>query len=1225
MQKGVFLIGILIVLAASSLVSGATLSVEQEIKRLAHYAQEYEIGNINYAQFSVYLASVQEHLNAALGASRGRHDSVLNATQLETALGPPSEKTRWIWVEKEDREIRLEKEVPAWRTVVFDGKKLQIRLNAWPHLRRANDGKVRYRLNTEIVFKQPENAIDSQAEISRILRIAETFQEAPTRDNAATLARESVLTERTFSELLTRSPSQCEATITSLLGTAAQRREQKTLRKEITLYEGKNYEGMLMLESCDECEWQWINMHSFVNTRGRTYPGESGGAIPDQNAREYYKNLTNEQFKEEIRQAINNMKTALQEHKSIREYDMKLRALNDAWNERSNDVHKEIEQRFRKQREALPGAALQNYNWKAEENERRALEVKLRKLSYEDRLRFYTELFAQYPVREQRFKEVNFERRLIETSRTVTSEMCSNQKDDDGDTAIDCADTQCGGNWCGNKKITITHQGIPYNVTRDLYCMQNACQLKSDAEILQQHELRQREEPNERTQCAQHPPIACTGTVLFKGKDAQGCPLPPVCITQKTSCSLDSDCTQPRCGTASCVEGMCKMIGLETCKESQCVPGEQRTKQCASGETLVTEFCNEGSWQSTAQVCKAPAQTPAQSPQPENLTRPSLPTIPKCAAIEECAQNEVCSASQCVLLPAVRTPPAEKSVIPTPPLERAPTPTSPPTSPPVSTPPASEPTPATPSPTTPSTTPVSLPPVPSTGRIIQENTSADNTTTPTPTPRVEPNTTVPDRQSGNETTARNESTFLPQPANESQYERNETQFMPRSERNESSPAPRSERNESRPFYKNETHYPSNETRPNGTRDQPSKIREEPHTYQEQVGVFQVGGSCRQSQDRQEGNIHFGGWGKPFESIEPLKQQYYQNGGEWCKREYENSLKQRQEFEASFNEKFAAWFFEEYMANGAEEWETHMSGIFDLYWRDVELSRQLAQSGSCLNLTSLPQHKLLKFNYETQYGKIEFWEEIKNSKINPNDEESVDVISPYMQVFLFPPKKFIMHELQQSMEAREFPGDAEERDEREQEEGLTDTEKARIREDEKFMKKLRKVTASYEGKLDASVRLVEPANNTVVFNLYVQINEQDIMKLQPMPPEAQPAQDVVVEIDFDRVYELADFIQHNMEGGRLESPPWDKKPRRVVDSAKEVYNGLKIWFKVQGLISSAKVTPAKDEDEIKSFVKSTLWKIMTQGDESKDRNHQEPESGGNDQKNSKVTGAVVIVR
>lgn len=1192
---------LLVTLFSLSLSAAESSSVEQEIQRMTYYAQEYEIGNINYAQFSVYLGSVRESLSLALGAKESNEGSILEAAELEATLGRPTEKTEWVWVEKEDREIRVKNEIPAWRKVIFDGNKIQIRLNAWPHLLRAGDKDVRYRLNTEIVFKRQEVAFNPQESITKVKQLAETYNSEQTRENADALAKESVLAEARFRELLERNPDKCENTIQSFLGPEAQRREQKMLRREITLYEGKNYEGMLILESCEDCEWQWINLNAYVNTRGRNYPGEQSGQVPDSWARDAYKSFTDVQFKEEIKSTVEAMKKALEERKSIREYENKLRVLNEAWNERSNTIQEEIEQRFREKREALPTAALQNYNWKGEEDERRALEQSLRKFNYEGRVQFYNELFLGYPVKEQYIEEQNFERRLIETTKTVTSEMCSNQKDDDGDNEADCEDSQCSGSWCGSKEINITHKGSNYTVRRDLYCSQKTCQLKSDSGFLQPHELKQ----NEKQDCLRHPSITCSGTVLFSGYDINQCPLAPVCVEKKTSCSSEADCAQPRCGIAACSEGVCKVANLEACKEKSCIDGKQQTQQCTSGESLIIAFCTDGAWQSTQKACEKSSEDVSKTPeQPSEKDKDY--SAPQCTIREDCSENEVCSNSHCIPLPSMQNPEQSSNEIIPPKSESNQEQTAPEQESALT----EEKQAQEPAPVASASAESAQQPPENTitgrvitswkfieqivGRVIDTNESEENTTLePRPdkkAPASETNNTPDDPVQAEPQTNTTESKNV----NESRSEQEG-----RREQNESRSQPI---RKSIPRENKDSEQKSNESPE--SKEQP---REEPHTYQEQLGVFQVFGSCRQTKERLEANINFGGWGKPFETIEPLKQQYYDHGQEWCKREYDNILRQRQEFEKSFNENFAEWFFQDYLANSADEWKSHMSGIFDLYWRDIEISRQLSERLNCLNLRSLPSHTLLNFTYETEYGKIEFWEEIKHTKINPNDEESVDIISPYMRIFIFPPKKFIMHEFQQAMNNRKFPGPAEESEKRKNKEGLTEEEKQRILKDSAFMKKLRKAVTPYDGQLDASVQLFDTSTQTVIFNLYAQVNENDIMKLQPMPPEAQSAQDVVIKIDFDRAYALMDFAQRKMEGGHLESPPWDKRPRRFTDTAKEMYNGIQIWLRVQSIINDLTVTPERDEQQIKSFMKSVIWEIMTNsGDGDRERGAPEEE-------------------
>src|SRR3989344_937948 len=103
-------------------------SVDQEINRITHYAEEYETGNI------LYLSSVRQDLNEILGVTSREEGGLLNEEQIKKALGEPTENTNWVWVEGQEKEKRLDKSVPVWNKIIFDGKKIQIRLDSWPSL-----------------------------------------------------------------------------------------------------------------------------------------------------------------------------------------------------------------------------------------------------------------------------------------------------------------------------------------------------------------------------------------------------------------------------------------------------------------------------------------------------------------------------------------------------------------------------------------------------------------------------------------------------------------------------------------------------------------------------------------------------------------------------------------------------------------------------------------------------------------------------------------------------------------------------------------------------------------------------------------------------------------------------------------------------------------------------------------------------------------------------------
>ena len=55
----------------------------------------------------------------------------------------------------------------------------------------------------------------------------------------------------------------------SIFGSENQRQTQKLLVQKIDFYEGDDFEVTVRLEMCDECEWNWINLDLWLDTRGR--------------------------------------------------------------------------------------------------------------------------------------------------------------------------------------------------------------------------------------------------------------------------------------------------------------------------------------------------------------------------------------------------------------------------------------------------------------------------------------------------------------------------------------------------------------------------------------------------------------------------------------------------------------------------------------------------------------------------------------------------------------------------------------------------------------------------------------------------------------------------------------------------------------------------------------------------------------------------------------------
>jgi len=152
-----------------------------------------------------------------------------------------------------------------------------------------------------------------------------------------------------------------------------------------------------------------------------------------------------------------------------------------------------------------------------------------------------------------------------------------------------------------------------------------------------------------------------------------------------------------------------------------------------------------------------------------------------------------------------------------------------------------------------------------------------------------------------------------------------------------------------------------------------------------------------------------------------------------------------------------------------------------------------------------------------------------------------------------------------------------------------------------MQRIREIAERYGGSLDLVIQFKDYETNEIVFNLFAQINERDIMKIEPMLPSEIETKDATVEMDFELLYEMIFVSEKDMMGDHIESPPWDKQ-MRPVQKIKEMSNGVKMWNKMRKLKDSAKVTP-KDDKAIEKMAEWVIENVMRGG------GPEGPEDGG----------------
>lgn len=1274
----------------------ASEDVNSEIRKITYYAQEYEIENLDYVKLLIYISESKQNLNKIFGVSQREMGGILKQDQIEGVLGKPTEETGWVPVEGEHRETRVDSPVPIWRKIIFDGLKIQITLEAFPSIFSTkhfedfekekieesflSEGDLIYRLNFIVDFKRPEEHFDITQEIEKIKKLAETFDINPSRENAEILARESVNAEKKFQNYIKQNPGKCEDIMITVFGVENQMPSQNLIVKEITFHETEKSDAKIMLEMCDDCDWNWINLHLHAETRGVMHTEEERD---EEISREYFKGKSKDYYESEIRDILDSYKRLVEEENfgQIQILNQRLFGINDAWNSKSNDVGKSLEEEFRAKLDLMTQEERdefhRNYGWIRQNQEIREKEREIRKQNYEERRDFFLKLFLGYPVRESSFLQKEFRIRLVEQFREGGIEICDNNIDDNQNGKIDCEDEQCRGKICGRGTQTIVEGNETKEIIVDFYCIAGECRAKEQIletriPICGDHICEGNETiencPEDCAMCPQYDPLECDGRVIFKGRDKNNCPLEPICI-EEPKCVLDEDCVS-LCGVSKCMDGRCVVEELTSCVERECIEGNQKVMDCESGETIISGICTNGLWRDTGLRCLGFEEEFTELKDKREFAEEVLGNV--CNTREDCGrENDICSNGRCVSIPKNQGAPEKKILedeymeeildeeeiideeiieeteedlirereieeetieefieekTPTEEIEKE-TFEEKPEQEVVE----SEPVEPITEQTIKRITGLMIGGI--TGFSIEENGADQNEFEEEPTEDFEEDF-IDDKideeivQDDFEEHYSEEDTYIEHHDRDMEEHERYMRDQERKERDEirryEEEKERRER-EMRERCEEECQKPCVEEciRDDCGDEMDCDIDEailncknicEPErncvercmeggdwheeffdkeVHKEHLGVFEVGGSCRTMGGRTEGFVWFGGWGDSFEEIQSLKQKYYSGGhAEWCNFELENLINQRKEFEKGFNQEFAIWFFEEYLANSAENWEQSVSGIFEIYWGNVQNQEKMAFMMNCLgenNLDEFMSYNPIEFVYETEYGKIEYWEEVKFVKF-PWMDERVKIISPYMKTWVFPSEEFIKYELKRSMKNGEFPGPPEEKMRRKNEKGLSSEEKEIIQNDARLMRLINRLAEKYGGSMDVVIQINDFLNEEVIFNLFIQISEEDLIKMEPMLPEEVPSKDVTIKIDFEKIYDMIYFQEKEMNSERIETPPWDRRIQPI-GRVRDMVNGIRMYFKLRDIVNSAEIIPESSERDIQNLFRRFMLTMV----------------------------------
>lgn len=353
-------------------------------------------------------------------------------------------------------------------------------------------------------------------------------------------------------------------------------------------------------------------------------------------------------------------------------------------------------------------------------------------------------------------------------------------------------------------------------------------------------------------------------------------------------------------------------------------------------------------------------------------------------------------------------------------------------------------------------------------------------------------------------------------------------------------------------------------------------------WKQENGVVSFSGGCNfKASGRVDPYLSFDAWGDAFQDVDTMRRslETEQFGG-WCKFERESQIKQRAELEKGMNQELLKWFFDEYLAAEPDKWQNRISGIHDIYWSLVENAKQTASASVCLG-EQFPEYAPIDIEYESDFGKVHIWEEW----VNADEFDGIKVLTPYMEIWAFPPKEIIKSELLNAKESGYMPGPPEERL---QEIGPSASEKEEARRNPGALEDIKDIADDFGGSFDGLVSIKEGEEG--LFYLKATINPEVIFSGKPIKTvDFEP--DVTVDVQLDFLY---DIIKKTEQHGEIQSPGWDKG-RNMKNTLSNALDTGMIVAKITGAIATGdiKVKPLSAIPKVISIVR-----MMGEGEDKK---------------------------
>lgn len=282
---------------------------------------------------------------------------------------------------------------------------------------------------------------------------------------------------------------------------------------------------------------------------------------------------------------------------------------------------------------------------------------------------------------------------------------------------------------------------------------------------------------------------------------------------------------------------------------------------------------------------------------------------------------------------------------------------------------------------------------------------------------------------------------------------------------------------------------------------------EEHCDEWSDGEVGVEANCREDGS----DLWLNSWGGKFDYYSGLNE-----GGEWnCENEMQSLVQMRKVLQKDFNQEFAEWYFEEYLAEDYDHMINGANGFEHVLELLTMNEEQIGENLYCSDTGQWPDgFEKIDISYVNNNTHVEVWE--KSIPVEWSQTPYYTTLYKYSWV----PDRELLKELinYKLSETDTF--------------GPSAKDVAEIKSDAGQMEIVNSLSERYGGSFDVKLELKDEQDQIVL--KYLQVNPDVIVKITD---SVEDKPDISIEVEYDVLYDFISYMSYEMEGDKIKGPHW----------------------------------------------------------------------------------------